>query len=35
MAALKGVDKKTAKLEIPELLKRLNLTEHQNKKIRE
>ncbi len=35
MAALKGVDKKTAKLEIPELLKKLNLTEHQNKKIRE
>lgn len=35
MAALKGVEKKTAKTEIPELLERLNLTEHQNKKIRE
>lgn len=35
MAALKGVDKKTAKAEIPELLKKLNLAEHQNKKIRE
>lgn len=35
MAALKGVHKKTAKKEIPELLDRLNLTEHQNKKIRE
>mgnify|MGYP001024546435 CR=1 FL=1 len=35
MAALKGVDKKTAKVEIPKLLQRLNLTEQQNKKIRE
>lgn len=35
MAALKGMDKKRADLEIPEILNMLNLTKQQDKKIRE